>query len=277
MIKKAVIPMGGYGTRSLPFTQAVPKEMLPIINVPAIHYVVEEAINSGIEEILFVVNQQKKPLIDYFARNVELEKVLHEKKEFSKLENISKLQDKVRIKYLDQAAPGGSGASIRLAKNFVGNDFFAVLYADELFFNGNALAELINAHQKTGNSVIGVKKIPDEKKYLYGIVETKNDLVSKIIEKPKKHATKSNLANVGRYILSPNIFAKIKGEYQAGQEVYITDAFNELIKEENFSVCEIRATRYDIGNKTDYVKAIIDMAYDDSDLKKEIKEYMKTR
>ncbi len=277
MIKKAVIPIAGFGTRFLPITKAIPKEMLPIVNIPVIHFIVQEAIDSGIEEILFVINRHKETVKNYFEFNLELETILREKKEEKKLKNIANLQKEVKISYVYQNKPTGSGEAIKLARDFVGKEHFAVLYGDEFFLNGNALKEVMKVYQQTKNSVIGVQLVSEDKQNLYGIVEVENNIVTNIIEKPKKNKTKSNYANIGRYILSPSIFDKIKGEYCNGKEVYIIDAFIELMKQENLSICEVKAKRYDVGNQIDYVKAIIDYALYNKETKNEIERYIKTR
>ncbi len=276
MIKKAVIPIAGLGTRLLPFTKSVPKEMMPINGKPIIHYIVEEAIEAGIEEILFIVNRHKRAVEDYFDLNFELEAVLKEKNELEKLKNIPKLEKKVKISYLRQAQASGSGASVRLAKDFVQNQFFAVLYGDDLF-EKNALKQVIKVHQKTNASVLAVKEITENKQEFYGIVESEDQKLKQFFEKPKKNETLSCHASLGRYILSPNIFEEIKGEYVGGQEVMLTTAFERLMKKEDFYICEIEGNHYDTGNLIDYTKAVIDFALKDETMKQEIKKHIKTR
>ncbi len=275
-IKKAVIPIAGFGTRFLPFTKAVPKEMLPIVDTPVIHFIVQEAIASGIEEILFITNNQKKTVEDYFDRNYELEGTLLEKNASDKLIKIPTLEQKVKIYFMRQREAAGSGAAVRLAADFVGDEYFAVLYGDDLFFtNPPALKQLMAICEKKQCSVLGCKEISDSQKYLYGIIECdETGRVQNFHEKPKEGVTNSNLASLGRYILSPNIFAKITDQYQNGKEVYLTDAFLRLMKEEEFVTCTIAGRHYDTGNKSEYVKAVIDYAKEHAEIKEDIKKYI---
>ncbi len=276
-IRKAVIPVAGFGTRFLPVTKTVPKEMLPIVDTPVLHFIVQEAIASGIEEILLITNNQKKVLEDYFDRNYELEQVLTEKNETAKLVKIPNLEQQVKIYFTRQPSASGSGASVRLAADFIGDEYFAVLYGDDLFFaEPPALQQLINVYEKQRCSVLGCRQVADEQKSLYGIIE-KDDkgLLKNFYEKPSKHETRSNLASLGRYIFSPHIFAEIIGEYRDGQEVQLTDAFLRLKDKEPITTCEIKGRHYDTGNKTDYVRAVVDYASQHEEITKEVKEYMK--
>ncbi len=274
-IRKAVIPIAGFGTRLLPVTKAIPKEMLPIVDKPIIHFIVQEAIASGIKEILFVINSHKRTVEDYFDRNYELEGTLIEKNETEKIVKIPTLEKEVKIYFLRQSEAAGSGAAIRLAADFIGDEYFAVLYGDDLFLSGKpVLKELINVYHEKKCSVLATREVRESEKHLYGIVETDNDKVINFLEKPKAGATKSNLASLGRYILSPKIFSKITGQYENGQEILITDAFLRLLAEENFVICPIDDSHYDTGNKLGYVKAVLDYAKEHEEIKEEIKKYI---
>ncbi len=268
-ITKAVIPIAGFGTRFLPYTKSVPKEMLPIIDTPVIHFIVQEAIDSGIEEILFIINDQKQSVVDYFQTNQQLEKTLIEKNEQKKLKQIPHLEKKVKISYLKQKEAVGSGAAVRLAKDFVDNQFFAVLYGDDLFFGKPVLKQLINKHYQTKTSILAVKEIEPSLKHLYGIIEEKDGQIQNFFEKPTSNTTDSNLASLGRYILSPNIFAKITEKYQKGKEIYLTDAFIRLMQEEKFYICQIKNKHYDTGSKQGYFEVILETATTHKDIKGE--------
>ena len=273
-IKKAVIPIAGLGLRLLPFTKSVPKEMMPIDGKPVIDYIVNEAIEAGIEEILFVVNRHKKAVEDYFDRNFEFEIVAKEKKQ--KI-NMPDLEKKVKITYVKQFEPTGSGASIKLAKEFVNNQFFAVLYGDDLF-EKNALKQLIKMYEETKGSVLAVKEVAEEIKSRYGIVEYQDQKLNNFFEKPEKNQTTSCYASLGRYIFSPQIFNEIEGEYVDGKEIMLTTAFQKLSKKEPIYICEIEGNHYDTGNLTDYTKAVIDFALKNKEMKMEIKRHIeKTR
>jgi len=268
-ITKAVVPIAGFGTRFLPYTKSVPKEMLPIIDTPVIHFIVQEAIDSDIEEILFIINDQKQSVVNYFQTNQQLEKTLIEKNEHQKLKKIPELEKKIKISYLKQTEAAGSGAAVRLAKDFVGNEFFAVLYGDDLFFGKPVLKQLIDKHYQTKTSILAVKEVDPTLKHLYGIIEEKNGQIQNFFEKPSENITKSNLASLGRYILSPNIFANITEKYQKGKEIYLTDAFIRLMQEENFFICKIDNKHYDTGSKQGYFEAILETAASHKDIKGE--------
>lgn len=270
-IRKAVIPVAGIGTRFLPVTKSIPKEMLPIVDKPILHYIIEECVESGIEEILLINSPYKKCIKEYFDRNYELESILKSRgkiKESKMIEEISKM---ATFFYITQNEPLGSGHAIGLAKNFVGNEPFAVLYGDDIIYSDiPALKQLIEQYEKNNSSIIGCLEVSRNIVNRYGIIKFKEgqDKIDTIIEKPSIDEAPSNIAGLGRYILNPEIFKYIdnlkaneNGEYQ------FTDAMKEMMKDYNYEVCMIDGTYYDTGSKEGYLKANIDYALKCNDLK----------
>ncbi|MDP5276417.1 UTP--glucose-1-phosphate uridylyltransferase [Chengkuizengella axinellae] len=261
MIKKAIIPAAGYGTRSLPISKVVPKELFPIGNRPAIDYIVEEAIQSGIEEILIIVSRSKNLIFDYFDRSIELETVLKQKQKEHLLDKI-KVPD-VHIQYIRQPFASGLGDAIRLGKKFIHNEAFAVLLPDEIILNQMkpALKQLIEVYKNYKKSVLGLYEVKKDQLSNYGVVKpikVEHELfkVAHIVEKPTHHPP-SNLAVIGRYIFTPQIFSYLE-EISSGVdgEIQLTDAINELRKTETCFGKLITAKRFDIGRKEEYLKAI---------------------
>ncbi|MBA9027002.1 MULTISPECIES: UTP--glucose-1-phosphate uridylyltransferase [Bacillaceae] len=260
MIKKAIIPAAGYGTRGLPITKVVPKELFPIGVKPAIHYVVEEALASGIEEILFVVSQSKNLIANYFDRSLELEAFL-EKKQSTHLLEKNKIPD-IHIQYIRQPYARGLGDAILLGKNFVGNDPFAVLLPDEVIFNNktNGLKQLIKVYEKQKKSVLGLYEVEKHLLSNYGVVESRKiekkiSKIVNIVEKPQKNPP-SNLAVIGRYIFNPSIFSYIEGLTPGvGKEIQLTDAINEMMKAESFFGTTIVGDRFDISRFEEFLAA----------------------
>ncbi|WP_078598183.1 UTP--glucose-1-phosphate uridylyltransferase [Evansella clarkii] len=260
-IKKAIIPAAGYGTRSLPITKAVPKEMFPVAGKPAIQYVVEEAIASGIEEILIVLSRNKSLIMDYFDRSLEYEAFLEK---VNKQHLIGKIDiPDIHLQYIRQPFAEGLGAAVKLGRRFAGNEPFAVLLPDDIFIGDEppALAQLSALHKETGLSVIGLKKVKKDLLKNYGVIkeeklsEGKYRLID-IVEKPKK-SPPSNLAVSGRYIFTPSLFDHLeKTTKGAGGELQLTDAVKSLLKEEKCYGIEISRNRYDIGSEADYLKLI---------------------
>ncbi|WP_144506399.1 UTP--glucose-1-phosphate uridylyltransferase [Bacillus mycoides] len=261
MIKKAIIPAAGYGTRSLPITKVVPKEMFPIGNKPAIHYIVEEAMKSGIEQILIVLSSRKNLIVDYFDYSLELEAFLEreQKVELLKKYNIPNIQ----IHYVRQPYARGLGEAIKLGETFIGNHPFAVLLPDDIIISDKetALNQLIKIYEEIKSSVLGIHTVPDEDLGRYGIVNgnsVKADYIqiTNIVEKPKINPP-SNLAVIGRYIFTPNIFQLLKkvapghgGEYQ------LTDAIESLLMTKNVYGKIIDGKRFDIGQENDYIQLL---------------------
>ncbi len=285
-IKKVVIPAAGWGTRFLPQTKAMPKEMLPVLDKPVIQYVVEEAVNSGIKDIIIITGWQKRAIEDHFDRSFELERFLKEKRKRKQLAQIKKIANLANFIYIRQKSEKyGNAIPVLCAKSVIGNEYFGVLWGDEFFVaNPPRLKQMLFAFQKYKGLIISGIRIKEKKKIpLYGIakiekVEKNIFRIKKIVEKPSPEKAPSNLATHGAYILPPEIF-KVISELKPGKgkEIWLTDAINVLIRE-NFPVyaCEIEnAKYYDTGNKIEYLKTIIELALSCPEFSKEIKNYLK--
>lgn len=275
MIKKAVIPAAGWGTRFLPITKAVPKEMLPIIDKPALSYIVEEAVLSGITDILIIISENKTSIGGYFESNVELEKFLTDKSKFDDLKLITNNSMGAKISYIIQHEQLGLGHAVLQAENFVGNEPFAVLLGDDVYVSKEvpALKQLINAFDQKKSSILGTLEVPDSDTRLYGICIPKNISNDKIVqlkgvvEKPQGKAP-SNSAISGRYVITPRIFDLLKNQERgAGGEIQLTDSILKLMDFENVYSLDMEGKRYDIGSKLGYIESIIDFALDREDLR----------
>lgn len=267
MIKKAVIPAAGFGTRFLPATKAQPKEMLPIIDRPTIQYVVQEAVDSGIEDILIITGKGKRAIEDHFDRNHELETRLEEKEDLLLLDEMRRLSDMANLHYVRQRELNGLGDAIRYARHHVGNEAFAVLLGDTIMDSVIPVTQqLIDTYAQYGCSVIAVEEVPHDKVNRYGIVGGKSlsDRILELdtlVEKPAISDAPSNLAIAGRYILTPEIFAMLE-QTPAGKnnEIQLTDAMLMLLKRENLYAHRIEGKRHDIGNKLDFLKTTVEFA-----------------
>ncbi|WP_221563416.1 UTP--glucose-1-phosphate uridylyltransferase [Alkalihalobacillus sp. TS-13] len=261
MIKKAIIPAAGYGTRSLPVTKVVPKEMFPIGGKPAIHYIVEEAVLSGIEEILIVVSKSKSIIVDYFDASLELEAFLEKNNKLHLLKYTA--IPKVHIQYTRQPYSKGLGDAILHGKRFVGNEPFAVLLPDDIIHKAPtpALSQLISIYERFKGNVIGLNKVHPDLVSRYGVIdgdEERNDLfkINHIVEKPKSNAP-SNLVVIGRYVFHPEIFNHIENLTPgASKEVELTDAIDMLLNNQDCYGKIIDGDRFDIGTDNDYIKLI---------------------
>jgi UTP--glucose-1-phosphate uridylyltransferase len=267
MIKKAVIPAAGLGTRFLPATKAQPKEMLPIIDRPTIQYVVQEAVDSGIEDILIITGKGKRAIEDHFDRNYELETRLEEKEDQLLLDEMRRLSDMANLHYVRQRELNGLGDAIRYARHHVGNEPFAVLLGDTIMDSVIPVTQqLIDTYAQYGCSVIGVEEVPHDKVNRYGIVGGKSLSerileLDTLVEKPAISDAPSNLAIAGRYVLTPEIFAMLE-QTPAGKnnEIQLTDAMLLLLKRENLYAHRIEGKRHDIGNKLDFLKTTVEFA-----------------
>ena len=267
MIKKAVIPAAGLGTRFLPATKAQPKEMLPIIDRPTIQYVVQEAVDSGIEDILIITGKGKRAIEDHFDRNFELETRLEEKEDQLLLDEMRRLSDMANLHYVRQRELNGLGDAIRYARHHVGNEPFAVLLGDTIMDSVIPVTQqLIDTFAQYGGSVIAVEEVPHDKVNRYGIVGGRSisDRILELetlIEKPSLQEAPSNLAIAGRYILTPDIFDMLE-QTPAGKnnEIQLTDALLLLLKRENIYAHRIEGKRHDIGNKLDFLKTTVEFA-----------------
>ncbi|MGA0558044.1 UTP--glucose-1-phosphate uridylyltransferase GalU [Larkinella sp. VNQ87] len=267
MIKKAVIPAAGLGTRFLPATKAQPKEMLPIIDTPTIQYVVQEAVDSGIEDILIITGKGKRSIEDHFDRNYELETRLEEKDDEALLLEMRRLSDMADIHFVRQKELNGLGDAIYYARHHVGNEPFAVLLGDTIMDSVIPVTQqLIDTYDQYRGTVIAVEEVPADKVNRYGIVggSTLSDSIMELntlIEKPAIDAAPSNLAIAGRYILTPDIFKAIEQtEKGKNNEIQLTDAMLLLLKRENIYSHRIEGKRHDIGNKLDFLKTTVEFA-----------------
>ena len=280
-VNKAVIPAAGLGTRFLPATKAQPKEMLPIVDKPTIQYIVEEAVESGIKDILIVNGKGKNSIEDHFDKSLELEIQLMKKSENKLLELVRKITDDVNIYYIRQKEAKGLANAISLAKSFVGNEPFAVLLGDMMTCGEEPfLKRLIDMFNKYECPIIGAGRVKIEEVSNYGIIDVdkiENGFlkINNLVEKPSKEVAPSNIAILGRYILTPDIFDMIKkldigknGEYQ------LTDALRMLIKQKPMYACEFLGKVYDIGSKIGFLKANIDFALKRPELKESLLKYL---
>ncbi|MGX4584155.1 UTP--glucose-1-phosphate uridylyltransferase GalU [Paenibacillus chitinolyticus] len=281
-IKKAVIPAAGLGTRFLPATKAQPKEMLPIVDKPAIQYIVEEAVQSGIESIIIVTGRNKKSIEDHFDRSVELEQTLSEKGKMKLLKEVQAISEMAKIHFIRQKEPLGLGHAILCAKQFVGSEPFAVLLGDDIMVSDPpALRQMIQLYEETGRQVIGVKPVPDSEVDKYGIVDSaggRNRIhrVAGLVEKPSLGSAPSNVAVMGRYILEPTIFPILENiEKGAGGEYQLTDALHEIAKREDLLALELAGNRYDIGDKLGYLKAVLEIGLKREELAAQLLPYLK--
>lgn len=272
-VKKALFPVAGYGTRFLPATKAYPKEMLPIIDKPLIQYAVEEAIQAGCTELIFITNHAKKAIEDHFDRNIALDQHLLQKQEYAALDLINKIIPKnITCVYLRQPQPRGLGHAISCARSLINDEPFAVILADDLIrTNGkNCLSQMIDIHSQAKCSVVAIEKVETEQVSNYGIVsfhkqEANGGFIKSLVEKPDINFAPSNLAVVGRYILNPSIFKAInliENELNHG-EIQLTDALSKQLEWEDIFALEFDGNRYDCGKKSDYIRAILEFAFAD--------------
>lgn len=280
-VRKAVIPAAGLGTRFLPATKATPKEMLPIVDKPTIQYIIEEALASGIEDILIITGRSKRAIEDHFDRSIELELNLEAGGKISELEMVKKISD-IRIHYIRQKEPRGLGHAILCAQQFIGDEPFAVLLGDDVVDSEvPALKQLIDVYDRTGASVLGVQEVPEEKVSAYGIVasapteEARTFTVSDMVEKPKVSEAPSRLAVLGRYVINPEIFPILeKTKPGRGNEIQLTDALKVLAKEQTMYAYNFAGRRYDVGDKQGFLEATVEMALKRDDLRDKFLAYL---
>lgn len=279
-IKKAIIPAAGLGTRFLPATKATPKEMLPIIDKPMIQYIVEEAIASGIEDILIVTGKNKRAIEDHFDHSFELESHLEEKQKLQELFDVRQ-SGNVEIHYIRQKEPKGLGHAVWCARKFIGDEPFAVLLGDDIIdADTPGLKQLINQYDQTGASVVAVQEVLANETNRYGIIEYKEQQgkvykVEGMIEKPQPGTTDSRMAIMGRYILTPEIFTILdQQKVGAGGEVQLTDAIEQLLHSQDVFGYAFEGERYDVGEKLGFVKTTIDLALKRADLKDDVLTYL---
>lgn len=282
-ITRAVIPAAGLGTRFLPVTKATPKEMLPIVDKPTIQYIVEEALASGIEDILIITGRSKRAIEDHFDRSVELELSLEEKKQEELLKQVQEISD-IRIHYIRQKEPKGLGHAILCAKQFIGNEPFAVLLGDDVVYNDEkpALRQLMDVYEETGASVLGVQEVPREKVSSYGIVaaratkEPRTFAVADMVEKPSIEEAPSNMAVLGRYVITPEVFGILEETPPGrGNEIQLTDALRTLAKIQPMYAYNFEGRRYDVGDKQGFLEATVEYALRRPELRDRFLAYLK--
>lgn len=283
-VRKAVIPVAGYGTRFLPFTKAVPKPMLPILNKPALQIISEEVVNSGITDILFIVGYKKEILESHFDAAPELEKMLADKGKTNYLKEVVYPEHMANFTYKVQEVQNGTASAINLAREFVGDEPFAVLFGDDVMYNEirPVIGQLIDVYEKYGKTVLGCKRVSMDVISKYASVEydkiLENDVynMTKVTEKPKKEEAKSDLAPLGRYVCSPGIFRIINDlKPGANNEYQFTDALDLIARSEGALAYVFDGTRYDMGDRFGYLKANIEYGLRDAELKDKLKEYLK--
>jgi len=283
-VKKAIIPAAGLGTRFLPATKAQPKEMLPIVDKPTIQYIIEEAVASGIEEILIITGRNKKCIEDHFDKSIELELELERAGKSELLELVRGISDMVDIHYIRQKEPRGLGHAIYCAKTFVGDEPFAVLLGDDVVDSETpCLKQLIDCYSEYKTTILGVQTVAKENVSKYGIVdgihiEDRVYKVKNLVEKPSIEEAPSNVAILGRYIITPEIF-NILGNTKPGKggEIQLTDALKTLISKEAMYAYNFEGKRYDVGDKLGFLEATIEFALKREELRSEFIEYLNTK
>lgn len=280
-VRKAIIPAAGLGTRFLPVTKAMPKEMLPIVDKPTIQYIVEEAVASGIEDIIIVTGKGKRAIEDHFDNAPELETNLRDKGKLDLLEKVQYSSNLANIHYIRQREPKGLGHAVWCARNFIGDEPFAVLLGDDIVQNDTpCIRQLIDQYEETFSSVIGVQQVPESETSRYGIIdpissEGRRYQVSNFVEKPEPGTAPSNLAIMGRYVLTPEIFHFLeKQQVGAGGEIQLTDAIQQLNQIQRVFAYDFEGKRYDVGETLGFVKTTLEYALQKDDLREPLLEMM---
>lgn len=281
-IKKAIIPAAGLGTRFLPATKAMPKEMLPILDKPTIQYIVEEAARAGIEDIIIVTGKHKRAIEDHFDNQKELEMILEEKGKTDLLEKVNYSTELANIFYVRQKEQKGLGHAIYSARQFIGNEPFAVLLGDDIVESTQpAIKQLMDTYEETGKSVIGVQEVNENDTHRYGIIDPlgksgRQYEVNQFVEKPKQGTAPSNLAIMGRYVLTPDIFEYLANQGKgAGGEIQLTDAIERMNKESQVYAYDFEGERYDVGEKLGFVKTTIEFALKDQEMNEVLTKFIK--
>lgn len=281
-VRKAIIPAAGLGTRFLPATKAQPKEMLPIVDKPTIQYIIEEAIASGIEDILIITGRGKRAIEDHFDRSFELEDELKKKNQEELLQQVREIANLVDIHYIRQKEPKGLGHAIYCAKAFIGNEPFAVLLGDDIVDSKvPCLKQMINIFNEYKTSILGVQAVDPEEVSKYGIVSGKqvDERIYKVrdlIEKPEKENAPSNIAILGRYIISPVIFQFLENAKPGKNgEIQLTDSLRELARQEAMYAYDFIGRRYDVGNKMGFLEATVEFALKREELRDDFERYLR--
>ncbi len=283
-VRKAIIPAAGLGTRFLPATKAMPKEMLPIVDKPTIQYIIEEAVESGIEDIIIVTGKGKRAIEDHFDHSFELEQNLLDKGKFDLLDEVQKASKLVDIHYIRQKEPKGLGHAIWCARKFIGNEPFAVLLGDDIVSAEKpCLKQMIDQYERYNASILGIQTVAESEVSRYGIVDG-NKIgerffnVNNLVEKPKQEEAPSNLAIMGRYILNPRIFEILeKQQPGAGGEIQLTDAIARLNQYEAVYAYNFEGIRYDVGEKMGFIQTTLEFALKREDLREPLLRYLSTK
>ncbi|WP_237982475.1 UTP--glucose-1-phosphate uridylyltransferase GalU [Bacillus thuringiensis] len=284
-IRRAIIPAAGLGTRFLPATKAQAKEMLPIVDKPTIQYIVEEAVASGIEEIIIIIGRGKRSIEDHFDKSYELEDALLKKEKLDILKEVQQISSLATIYYVRQKEPKGLGHAILCAQSFIGNEPFAVLLGDDIVMSEKpCLKQIIDIFEYCNSSIVAIQSVPEKDISKYGIIKPKGTMIQPnlfsvdcLVEKPKKEVAPSRYAIMGRYVLRPEIFkilTKLSVD-QVSDELQLTDAINELNKEQAVLAYNFEGNRYDIGDKVGFIKATIDFALQRDDIRNEVLAYLR--
>jgi UTP--glucose-1-phosphate uridylyltransferase len=282
-VRKAVIPAAGFGTRFLPVTKSQPKEMVPVVDTPVIQYVVEEAVNSGITDILMIIGRGKRAIEEYFDRSWELERALEEKGNFEQLEKIKKITSMANIHFVWQKELRGLGHAIMHAKSYIGNEPFAVLLGDTLmegYDNEPVTKQLLDKYYKYNSSIVALEKVSMEKVHKYGVIDgvkIEDGLykAKNFVEKPKPENAPSNMAFASRYIFNSEIFEYLeKTEPGINNEIQLTDAMKLMLKDHDLYGYCFDGIRYDIGNKLDFIKTNLIFGLKDESTREELKKWL---
>ncbi len=283
-VTKAVIPCAGFGTRFLPITKAIPKEMLPIVDTPSLDLIVDECVKSGITDILIILGKNKKCIEDYYDYAPELEKILAKGNKACQIKVINELADKANFYYCRQKEMNGSAMAVLASETFVGDAPFAVVYGDDIVYNGDkqpAIGQLIDAYYTTGKSILGVQEVAEEDAVKYGAVikgaqKGRYCEMKGVIEKPKREELPSTLVSLGRYVLTPDVFDYIRQTAPAKNgEIYLTDTINLMAKTVGVFSYEFEGRRYDTGDKLGFLQANIEYGLRNEELGKNLAEYIK--
>ena len=286
-VRKAIIPAAGLGTRFLPATKAIAKEMLPIVDIPTIQYIIQEAVDSGIEEILIITNSNKHAMENHFDKNYELEERLKESGKLEQVKMIQDIADMANIYYIRQKEPKGLGHAVLCAKSFIGDEPFAVLLGDDVVVNKEgkpALKQLIEQYEQTSASVVGVQTVAKKDVSKYGIVEPSKSHPAKgrlvkltdMVEKPAPEKAPSQMAVLGRYVLTPEIFELLETQGKgAGGEIQLTDAIKRLLDRQAVYAYDFEGKRYDVGDKLGFLEATVDFALKREELRDDFMKYLK--
>lgn len=282
-VTKVVIPAAGFGTRFLPATKSLPKEMFPIVDTPTLQYVVEEAVNSGITDVLIILGKNKKCIEDHFDYAVELENLLAKAGKNAEIKVVRDIADMANFHYIRQKEMKGSGHAILLAKAFVGNEPFGVIYGDDVVYNPSspALSQLIKAYETTGKTIVGCQNVPREEAIKYGVVQPglvkgRYTEIKGFVEKPPIDKLPSTLASMGRYVLTPDIFDILETTPPSPNgEIYLTDAILTLANTSGAYAYDFEGKRYDVGDKVGYIEASIEYGLRDDSINAKLKDYLK--